>query len=295
MKPISSTSTPSTSMTVQRVIPKKCPLPSPSEKKPHVKNKGQFVYAVTYEELSTAHSSSQPFILISGVPGGHRDFRYLAPLLAEYAPVVRLTLPGFGVLHDLKDSPYRSIDRAQYISKVADAEEWSEFILVAHSMGGAAALPCSVLDHRITGLILVCSVGLRAHRAIRFGSWISSLLLGLSYLPLIGQALLKITRRDMIKIGFKGHPLHDDQIRLIYRHIIGLNFKELKYFADRVQQPTLCIWTDDDPLIESPVSEELAQTLQNSRSLILSSGRHNPQKEHTLEMVASMREFYQYV
>ena len=121
------------------------PLP-PSELRAKVKRAqgegGELRYALALDEPSSASAREASFVwlCVPGVPGCERDFRHLSPYLALSAPVVRLTLPGFGVLDDALDAPSTTTERARYIERVIRAEGWSAVHLIGHSMGGPASL-----------------------------------------------------------------------------------------------------------------------------------------------------------
>ena len=59
-------------------------------------------YALVYEGISKQREQNGEtlIVLIAGVPGSEQDFSYLAPLVYKWAPVVRIVLPGFGILAD---------------------------------------------------------------------------------------------------------------------------------------------------------------------------------------------------
>ena len=66
-------------------------------------------------------AAALPVVTVAGVPGGVRDFRYLAPLLAERYRVLRLDLPGFGSVHDARWDDYSTSGRARLVAAFAEA------------------------------------------------------------------------------------------------------------------------------------------------------------------------------
>jgi len=56
---------------------------------------------------------------------------------------------------------------------------------------------------------------------------------------------------------------------------------------------TLAVWSEDDPIIERSIFEELAAALPPGPRLVFADGHHNPQKTHAVEIGAALREFAQ--
>jgi pimeloyl-ACP methyl ester carboxylesterase len=104
-------------------------------------------------------------VCLHGIPGSARDFRSLTPLLVERGwRVLRIDMPGFGgsaTRHDLPDPQ----SRARFTLDIANACGVDRFAVIGHSFGGATALHVAA-SLRVSALALVCSVGLRRHRAM---------------------------------------------------------------------------------------------------------------------------------
>ena len=111
-----------------------------------------------------------------------------------------------------------------------------------------------------------------------------------TFLPYLGARLVSKFKYLMRRAGFKGHPFDSTQVRLILRHIIHLDFNEIKNAVKLVNQPVLCIWTVDDSLIEEQISQELSSAL-NATPVTLSSGGHNPQKFLAYEVASHIAEW----
>jgi pimeloyl-ACP methyl ester carboxylesterase len=254
---------------------------------------GELTYALAYDARARTDTDTRerpgPFdawVCAPGVPGTERDFRHLTPHLTPTAPVARVVFPGFGPLSHLpaRACPSSSEERARYLSRVISAEGWERVGLIGHSMGGAAALALAASDPRVARLCLVCSVGLRPHRAMRFSAGVARALVALTRAPLLGPALASVARAQLKAMGFHGHPLHAEQIRLIYQHVAALDWRAARHNIEAL--PTTLdarlIWTADDPLIEEGVSEELSDALRarlpSARLLRLEVGGHVPQK-----------------
>ena len=274
----------------------------PSPLTPDVKHYRDQRYALVYEgqTLNRIHAGELPIILIPGIPSTERDFRHLAPRINAWAPVVRVIWPGFGVLHHEVDAPSSTIDRAQYLSMIADAEGWSAHFVVGHSLGGVAALAHAALDSRVVGLSLISSVGVRRHRGMVIGSRGARIHLALFKIPIVRSALRELCSRLLIQAGFVGHPFHLGQIELILRHVRDLNFAEQRRLIEMLSQkkslPIGIVTTEDDPLIDSLASDALVCALRevspHLAHLRLARGGHNPQRHCIIEIDQWLRARY---
>jgi pimeloyl-ACP methyl ester carboxylesterase len=114
-------------------------------------------------------SASEKFLLLHGNPGSRETFAKVAPLLAQHGEVVVLDLPGFGESSDPPPGAKVSVEsHAEAALAVADALEWKSPVLVGHSHGGGVALVAAALaPERISGAVLVASLGHPAHLAYR--------------------------------------------------------------------------------------------------------------------------------
>lgn len=263
---------------------------------PIIKTKDKLRYALVYEgDSKQRHQKGQVLIvLVAGVPGSERDYRYLTPLLNQWAPVVRVILPGFGILSDEAQAPASGMERALYLKAVADAEQWQKLLIVGHSMGGIACTYWASIDQRVRSLALLCSVGIKMHRGMAFGANMARFLLGLMRLPIIKTRIQKRFREAMVRMGFKSHVLDSLQLRLILQHVVHLNFKDVKkrlhaqYLAGLDQISMLYCF--DDPIVDFEASKALMEHLQQQfpqEKLVIrciDKGGHNPQKHKNLEV-----------
>lgn len=262
-------------------------------------NKQGLLYALTVD-LPTDFQSNQesirsPIILVHGIPGSDRDFKYLAPLIAKEFPCIRITLPGFGILAQQGPDVSTLKRRANYLKRIATCEGWENYVILGHSMGGASALAWACHDTRVQALILLNSVGRSQHRGMTYNSMQTRWVLYATYVPYWGKKLIRYSRKILKKLGFKGEPFDTHQVRLIYKYVVHLNFKQIQKYCSQVQQASLCIWSKDDILIETEVSQALAHSIQNSRSIVYETGGHNTQKTQAYALAHSVCEFYREV
>ena len=232
-------------------------------------------------------------LLVPGVPGNALDFRYLAPLLAADFRVHRIELPGFGCVRDQHWRDYSPAGRAALISGFADAIGLERYSVLGHSMGGAAAAALAAADtDRVSALVLLCSIGLRRHRGMtlsprraRFASWILRLP-GLRY-PAVRNA-----RKWYRRAGFPGADGYSARdLRIHLAHVASYDFAAAERVATSITAPTLVIYADDDPMIESDISAELAASIPGSNAASYASGGHNLQKSRAREVADQIGNF----
>ena len=138
-------------------------LPTPVD--PPVETRAVLGTRVGY--TSEGPSDGVPLLMVHGVPGNTRDFRYLAPLLAERCRVHRLELPGFGSNTRARWRDYSPWGRAELVLAFADAMGMELFAVLGHSIGGPVAILAAALrPERVAGLVAVASPGLRRHRGM---------------------------------------------------------------------------------------------------------------------------------
>jgi pimeloyl-ACP methyl ester carboxylesterase len=220
-------------------------------------------------------------VMVHGLPGSHRDFRWLAPPLeAAGVRVIRLDMPGFGGSEPIAP---RLSALAELLLACLDALALTRVILVGHSFGGPQALVAASRDpDRVRGLALLASVGLRSHRGLR---WLRGLPLvnrGLAT-PLLRRPLMARVRADFIRAGFS-RATPDAEIRRSLRVVAAVDFPLIERAVAALRVPTLLAACADDRLIEAAITDELAAALPAGPRLRFATGGHNPQKTWACEI-----------
>jgi pimeloyl-ACP methyl ester carboxylesterase len=221
------------------------------------------------------------FLLLHGLPGSARDFRWLAPVLAERgARVVRLEMPGFGET-PLSTEPDPSVEaRGRFVLDAIEALGLEQPWLVGHSMGGVVGTMAATLDpRRVAGLALVSSPGLRVHRGFRKARpRLAEAVLGL---PLAERVLRRPLRRTFERTGFR-HAT-DLGIRHTMRSIAATEIPAHGGRLRALQVPVLHAFCAGDPFIERVIFEETARVV-GGPVLSFAEGGHNPQKHQAVEL-----------
>lgn len=192
-------------------------------------------------------------VALHGLPGTVRDFRWLGAALEPRLRLVRVDLPGFGGTA----RGGRTLDeRADFVARVLDALGIERAVVLGHSMGGGVATAVAVRHaDRTDGLVLLASIGLRRHRihrAIPGGPWWLSALLSV---PPLRALTMPLNRRLFALGGFKGW---DDATLVETMHVLGAtSLAEHAANLRALRVPTMVVWSEDDPLVEAAIGEEL--------------------------------------
>lgn len=231
------------------------------------------------------HADAPTFLLIHGLPGSARDFRWLAPVLAAHgARVVRIEMPGFGET-PLSTEPDPSVEaRGRFVVDVVRALEldrgpmkpW----LAGHSMGGVVGtMAATSAPELFSGLALVSSPGLRIHRGLRRARPRAAE--AVLSLPFAERVLRKPLRKMFERTGFQ-HAT-DLGIRHTMRCIAATDTAAHAERLRRFELPVLHAFCARDPFIERAIFEETAREI-GGPVLRFAEGGHNPQKFQAVEL-----------
>lgn len=236
-------------------------------------------------ELALVDEGQGPAILaLHGVPGSHRDFSPLARALGGGVRLLRPDLPGFG---DSPAGPMEGQDqRVELVRAVLDALGLERVVLLGHSLGGYDALRvAAALPERVSGVVLLASVGLRPHRFFRRAP--VRLLGALSRRPVLLRLLHPLLVWGLGRAGFR-YARAPDTVRLTCAALEQVDFASARAAAGQVRVPVLQVYCEDDPLIEPEVQEELGRALQ-ARRMRFPRGGHVPQRDHAEEIALALR------
>lgn len=233
----------------------------------------------------TEEGAGPPILLVHGLPGSARDFRYLAPVLAPRARVLRVDMPGFGQTPAGTATGLTVPHRVDHLLRVLDALELEDLLVVGHSMGGVLATALAAAEPgRVRALGLISCPGLRTHRVYRrTNPRRLSRLLDSPLYPLLRGPL----RRGFVAGGFSRHFLDDELARTIHE-IARVDFTVHADNVARLAVPTGVYWCADDPMIEDDVFEELAAAAPEGPRARYADGGHNPQKHHAADLAESL-------
>jgi len=242
---------------------------------------------VTYTDDGTGEPA---YVLIPGVPGSVRDFRWLSSALLSVAPqarVVRIDMPGFGGTSETLGGEMSVPTRAAFVTDVLGELGLGQFVLCGHSMGGAVAGGVAArIPETVTRLAFLSSVGISPHRAYR--SIPAPRLVARVFGGHFGRRFLSpLLRRAFVGMGFpRGTPT--DELHTTVRVVGALRWPDVRANVDRlaeVRLPVDVFIAGDDPLVETPIAQELAGAL-GADLHVFGDGGHNIQKTRAIEIAA---------
>lgn len=229
-------------------------------------------------------------VCVHGAPGSHRDFRWLAPALAEHFRVIRFDMPGFGRTPKSTMPSPRLHSRAHFVHEVMQRLELEAPIVLGHSMGGPVAMATAALDpDRVSGLAVLASVGASAHRGIRETPSTKMISMALRT-PGVKKAVHGPLRRGFLAAGFSKSFSTESFAHSIHC-VARLRFDDVGRYADavgRTSMPALVAYAMDDRLIEAEIGQDLADRLPHGPRLVFEAGGHNVQKSHAAEIARAL-------
>ena len=229
-----------------------------------------------------------PLLCVHGIPGSHRDFRYLAPLLAGRLRVLRVEMPGFG--GSPADGRGTLDSWADVLLAVADALGLERFALLSHSFGGGAVIHAAArAGERLAGAVLLASIGPRRHRAFAMPARCFGALARLLELPLTRPPVAAGARWFYRRIRLT--PPDDwRELRLHTGLLASVSFAAIAASARRVAAPALVGHCADDRLVQTAVVRELAELLPRGCLLEFPTGGHHLQKTRAAELAPEILE-----
>jgi len=242
--------------------------------------------------LSYTDEGTGPVVVgLSGLPGAHHHWRWLATPLFGWARFVRLELPGFG--EAAMRGPVKPLSleaRGELVARALEALDLNDVSLVGHSMGGVIALEVAVRHaRRVRSATLVATPGPTAHYPEH--AW-RGLARVLSVAPL-QPALTKVARLAFGRLGFSLRDMTDEGALRTVVDAAHTSFTRHRENIAQTRQPVLQTWADDDALVPRRFHEELARTRPDWQHLPFPDGGHDVQKFHGVEVADAMRRLVQ--
>ena len=246
---------------------------------------------LTFTDEGAAHATV--FFALHGVPGSVRDFRYLAPPLADFARLVRVDLPGSGG-SEPRLAALRSLEaRAETVLGLADQLEIGKFGVIGHSMGaGTALITASMAPERVSHLVLIAPMGLRPHQGLSRSRASFMRIAFILKVPGLRHLLLPRVRIHYKKRRF---PRADEMTASEYStHFESLAAADYPLLNRAARKPlpkkTLVVFAADDHLVEPQIPMELAEAIPGALSLRFEDGGHSIQKHKAAQIARAIRE-----
>lgn len=216
----------------------------------------------SYRVYSEHYGAGDPVVLLHGLSGSQRWWRYTVPALAREYEVHVLDLVGHG--------RSRRAPRQPTIPEMAAlVRAWIERIgidrphLVGHSMGGQIAIHIAAGDLALRSLTLVDAAGLPRRVTLRE---ITRFMAGVlpprawgvpHFIPTIWLDAMRAGPRSLLRAGL--HILNDDVTPLL----------------PRIRVPTLVVWGALDPLLPMEHGRRIADAILGARFVVFEDAAHN--------------------
>lgn len=222
-------------------------------------------------------------IAVHGLPGSVRDYRWLGAALEPRLRFVRIDLPASGGTPLQTLPSERPTQRAELVLRTLDALDISEAVVVGHSYGGVVAMAAAQrFPERCSRVALIASVGRTMHAGFRRIP-APAVMHRLLRTPGVGHLFFPIYRRGVRAAGFRG-TYSRTELAHMNACIDAVSFPENREIVSELKVPTLVAWAEDDPLVDTAVSEDLSRAVPAGPRLSWATGGHNLQKSRAVEI-----------
>lgn len=250
----------------------------------------------------------QPIVLLHCYACSLHWFDRLAPLLERTHRVIRIDLLGFGG-SEKPESGYEIPNQAKVVAEAMNQLGVDGALVAGNSMGGAVAASLAEQASQLVDRVAVIDSGPDAKN---YGSLPVQARIG--YVPVLGEAMWRITPSFAIKDGFQDAFAPDfdiesgfedpDQVVEDYRAMTYTSFKEAHAAADdytdesplddrftRAAVPLLAILGSEDQIVDAEKAAEAYRTVPGAQVGIIEGAGHAPQIEKPKEVAALLHEF----
>jgi pimeloyl-ACP methyl ester carboxylesterase len=236
-----------------------------------------------------------PLVGIHGFGGDKETWLMMSALTPRARGLYLIDLPGHGKSSDVAEAQASIRHHAEAVLRVLDHHRVERAVICGNSMGGGVALRLAASwPDRVTGLVLIASIGRDVHDG-GARSWIDGenplipreqdverfMQLVLERPPPVGRAVIRhvITQRarraDILDRLFRGFILNDGDAG-VPREVGGIT------------QRALIIHGEQDRIIDKSTAEDLAGALPHAELVVMRGVGHAPQLEaprHTARII----------
>ncbi len=215
-----------------------------------------------YTVYSEHSGSGEPVVLLHGLSGSQRWWRYTVPVLARRYTVHVLDLVGHGRSRGAKRQPTIP-EMATLVRRWMEQNGIRRPHLLGHSMGGQIAMHVAAGEPIIRSLVLVDAAGLpRAWTVREMTRFVAGVLPPRTwgaphFIPTIALDALRAGPRALMRAGL--HLLTDDVTPLLAA----------------ITVPTLVVWGALDPLVPVEHGRRIADAVPDARFVVIEDAAHN--------------------
>ena len=255
-----------------------------------------------------AAQPGQPIVLLHCYACSLRWWDKLAPLLERTHRVIRIDLLGFGG-SEKPESGYEIPNQAKLVAEAMNQLGVQGALVAGHSMGGAVATSLAEQASQLVDRVILIDSGPDLEN---YGSL--PLLPRIGYVPVIGQAMWRITPSFAIKDGFQDAFAPDfdlesgfddpDQVIEDYRAMTYTSFEEARaargdYTEEsplhnrltRAAVPLLAMLGSEDQIVDPEKAADAYRTVPGAQVEIIRGAGHAPQIEKPEQVAELLHEF----
>lgn len=221
----------------------------------------------------------EPVLLLHGLCGSHRWWRYTVPALRKRHRVHLPEMVGFGGSRGAARQPGIA-EMAGLMVRWLDAMRVDQTDFIGHSMGGQVGIHLAARwPDRVRRLVLVSAAGVpRPLTPVKLAELGSELL----WPPAWGRpSFLTTIATDAARAG----P------RTLVRAVRSILADDVRPLLPRVHVPVLLVWGAHDPLTPMRDGEVMRDLLPEARLLIIEDAAHNPMADRPERFNAQVLSF----
>ena len=174
--------------------------------------------------------------------------------------VITLDFYGFGK-SELPPYPLYLEDYVVALRELIDKLGFQDVILVGHSFGGRVALKTSIVDDRVSGIVLVDSAGLRPRRNLKY------------YAKILLYKLKKKLKLNIQNCGSEDYKKLSSVEKKTFINVVN---EDLAPQLTKIRIPTLIIWGTKDKETPLYMARKLEKGIENSKSIFYEDCGHFP-------------------
>lgn len=251
------------------------------------------------------------FLLLHGFGASLFSWHAVVEPMSELGRVIAFDRPAFGLTErpDLENwpdvNPYSPEFQAEIVLGLLDLLDGEQVILVGNSAGGTVAVNFA-LQHpeRVQALILVDAAiyegggspawvrpFLRTPQMHRIGPWL------VRSIADRGEGIIELAWHDPSKIdqdtidGYRRPLGVDDWDRALWEFTVASRDLNLDQHLDQLRMPVLVITGDDDRIVPTELSLQLAADIPGAELVVISNCGHVPHEECPSEFMAAVTTF----
>ncbi len=226
-----------------------------------------------------AGTAGPPLVLLHGLAGSHRWWRYVIPAFSRRYRVVVPELVGFGGSRPAPRQPDMP-GMAMIVRDWLVQHDLERAHLIGHSMGGEIAIHLAASEPNcLDRLVLVSAAGLPRELSATAAA---RLVTELARLRAWGRhSFVTTIAADSLRAG----PF------TLYRTLRHLLADDVRPLLPRIAHPTLILWGEHDPITPLLDAHVLRNEIPDARLVVIAGASHNVMADRPEEFVRLVDEF----